>query len=78
MRPVTTFRRQAESCAEQGSPLYAELLGRLADDIEAGGPTSEILRGHEDDPGRSALSLRLLGSVHRLVLERRAGGLAAY
>ena len=75
---MTTFRRQAESCAELGSPLYAELLGRLADDIEAGGPTAEILRGHEDDPGRSALSLRLLGSVHRLVLERRAGALGAY
>ncbi len=78
MRPVTTFRQQAESCAELGSPLYAGLLGRLADDIEAGGPTAEILRGHEDDPGRSALSLRLLGSVHRLVLERRAGALGAY
>ena len=75
---MTTFRRQAESCAELGSPLYAELLGRLADDIEAGGPTAEILEGHEDDPGRSALSLRLLGSVHRLVLERRAGELGAY
>ena len=58
--------------------MYAELLGRLADDIEAGGPTAEILQGHEDDPGRSALALRLLGSVHRLVLERRAGALGAY
>jgi len=58
--------------------MYAELLGRLADDIEAGGPTAEILQGHEDDPGDSALSLRLLGSVHRLVLERRAGALGAY
>ena len=58
--------------------MYAELLGRLVDDIETGGPTAEILRGHEDDPGRSALSLRLLGSVHRLVLERRAGALSAY
>ena len=58
--------------------MYAELLDRLADDIEAGGPTAEILRGHEDDPGPSALALRLLGSVHRLVLERRAGALAAF
>ena len=37
-----------------------------------------MLEGHEDDPGPSALGLRLLGSVHRLVLERRAGALAAY
>ena len=58
--------------------MYADLLDRLADDIEAGGPTAEILRGHEDDPGPSALALRLLGSVHRLVLERRTGALAAF
>jgi hypothetical protein len=58
--------------------MYAELLDLLADDIDAGGPTAEILRGHEDDPGPSALALRLLGSVHRLVLERGAGALAAF
>ena len=52
--------------------MYAELLGRLADDLEAGGPTARVLRGHEDDPGPSGLALRLAGSVHRLVLERRA------
>ena len=31
-----------------------------------------VLAGHEDDPRSSALPLRLLGGVHRLVLERRA------
>jgi hypothetical protein len=56
--------------------MYAELLGRLADDIEAGGVTAAVLAGHEDDPGPSALALRLAGTVHRLVLERRAGELA--
>ena len=55
--------------------MYAELLGRLADDLEAGGVTCTVLAGHEDDPGPSGLGLRLLGSVHRLVLERRASGL---
>lgn len=58
--------------------MYAELLDRLADDIEAGGPTATVIAGHEDDPGPSALALRLMGSVHRLVLARRAGPLAAY
>lgn len=53
-------------------------MTRLADDLEAGGLTGEVLAGHEDDPGPSALGLRLLGSVHRLVLERRAGELATY
>ena len=78
VRAVKAFRRQAQACAELGSPMYAELLDRLADDIEVGGPTAEIVQGHEDDPGPSALALRLLGSVHRLVLERRAGALGAF
>jgi hypothetical protein len=63
------IRDQAEACAQLGSPMYAELLGRLADDLEAGGPTAHVLRGHEDDPGPSGLALRLAGSIHRLVLD---------
>ncbi|GAA5156574.1 DUF2332 domain-containing protein [Nocardioides marinquilinus] len=75
---VSALRGQAEACASLGSPMYADLLTRAADDVEAGGPTASVLAGHEDDPGPSALALRLAGSVHRLVLERRAGALAAY
>jgi len=56
--------------------MYAELLGRLTDDLDAGGVTAEVLQGHEDDPGPSALALRLAGTIHRLVLDRRAGELA--
>lgn len=78
MDVVEAVRRQAPACAHLGSPMYAGLCERLADDLAAGGPTSVVLAGHEDDPGPSALALRLLGSVHRLVLERRAGALAAY
>ena len=75
---VTAFRLQSEACAEIGSPMYADLLARAASDIESDGPVREVLRGHEELPGPSALALRLLGSVHRLVLERRAGELATY
>ena len=57
------LRTQAEACGELGSPMYAELLAALADDAEAGGPTARVLEGHEDDPGPSALALRLVGSV---------------
>ncbi|HEX6877441.1 MAG TPA: DUF2332 domain-containing protein [Nocardioidaceae bacterium] len=70
------FRAQAEACAEMGSPMYAELVARLADDTDAGGATAQVLEGHENDPGPSALALRLAGALHRLVLERRAGELA--
>lgn len=70
------FRVQARACAELGSPMYAALVDRLADDIDAGGVTAALVEGHEADPGPSALALRLVGTVHRLVLERRAGELA--
>ena len=63
------FRKQAQACGNLGSPMYAELLGLVADDIDAEGVTATVLAGHEDDPGPSALALRLAGSVHRLVLE---------
>lgn len=58
--------------------MYAELLEGLADDLEAGGATARVLRGHEDDPGPSGLALRLAGSIHRLVLAGAAPELAAY
>jgi hypothetical protein len=69
---VEDFRSQARACADLGSPMYAQLLDRAADDLDTGGVTAQVLTGHENDPGPSALALRLLGSVHRLVLERRA------
>ena len=78
MRMLDAFRRQAAACADLGSPMYAALLDRCTDDIETGGVVAEVLAGHEDDPGPSALALRLLGSVHRLVLDRRAGDLATF
>jgi hypothetical protein len=58
--------------------MYGDLLTRLADDLDAGGPTATVLRGHETDPGPSGLALRLVGSVHRLVLAGSAPELAAY
>jgi hypothetical protein len=78
MTMATRFRQQAQACAELGSPMYADLLGRCAHDIAEGGVIAAVLAGHEDDPGPSGLALRLAGSVHRLVLEGRAGELASY
>jgi hypothetical protein len=75
-RMVALIREQAEACAALGSPLYEYLLHRVADDVEAGGPAYDVLRGHEDDPGPSALALRLMGGAHRLVLEGEAPALA--
>lgn len=77
-RQAELARWQAEACRRLGSPMYGDLLDRVADDLLAGGPSADVLAGHEDDTGPSALALRLTGSVHRLVLERRAGGLATF
>jgi hypothetical protein len=75
---VRRLRWQAAACREMGSPLYAFLLDHVAADVLDGGPCLDALSGHEDDPGPSALALRLMGAVHRLVLEGRAPGLANY
>ncbi len=77
-RMAGLFRDQAAACGKLGSPMYAAILDRVADDVEAGGISAEVLAGHQHDAGPSALALRLAGSVHRLVLERRAGELATF
>lgn len=60
---------QSAACGELGSPLYEDLLSRAAGDYERGGPTRAVLEGHEGDSKDSALALRLMGAVHRLVVE---------
>ena len=72
---VVTF--QAGECGRAGSPLYERILSGVADDVRAGGISAEVLDGRDDDPFASALALRLLGAVHRMVLEGRAPDLAA-
>jgi hypothetical protein len=71
------LRTQADACRELGSPFYAVLLEHAADDLGNGGPVAEVLAGHEDRPGPWAAGLRLLGTVHRMVLAGDAPALAA-
>src|SRR5436309_4748184 len=75
---ATLLRIQAQWCERLGSPLYASLFTRAADDAEAGGPVFEVLEGREGDELGSALALRFGGAVHRLVLEAKAPELAAF
>jgi hypothetical protein len=77
-RTAQRFRWQAVACEALGSPLYAGLLGHAADDLLAGGPTAAVVEGHLNDPGRTALALRMLGGVHALVLTGQASELAAF
>jgi hypothetical protein len=61
-----------------GSAIYERLLRAAAADVEEGGPCLDVLRGHERDPFGSALALRFMGGVHRLVLDGGAPALAAH
>jgi hypothetical protein len=69
--------KQAEWCERLGSSLYSTLLRHAAEDVRAGGVCCAVLHDHHDDPPDSALGLRFLGAVHRLVLEEKAPQLAA-
>ncbi len=72
------LRRQAAWCAELESPLYASLLESAADDLEVGGPVGDVLDGFAEEPGTAALALRLMGAVHRLVLDDTLPDLAKH
>src|SRR5207249_4187395 len=54
------------------------LLEAAADDLDSGGPTGEVLEGFADEPGTAALALRLLGALHRLVLDDTLPELASH
>ena len=69
---VHTLRSQGRFCGASGSPMYEELFELVAKDVEAGGVFATILSGREDDSARQAVPLRLLGGLHRLVLDGRA------
>lgn len=69
---------QAGECGRAGSRLYERILNGVAADMRAGGITAEVLAGTDDDPFGSALALRLLGAVHRIVLAGGAPALAAH
>jgi hypothetical protein len=73
-----TFRLQAIGCEVLGSPLYAELCRRAADDVEAGGPTWDLLAAHAEASLGEAYPLRVLGGAHRLALSGDARELARH
>jgi hypothetical protein len=75
---VEAFRLQGEFCTKMGSPLYGELLARAAQDIECGGPVARVLDGWTGNPIPDALVLRLMGAVHRMVLDGAVPELARY
>lgn len=72
---VHMLRSQGRFCASSGSAMYGDLFELVATDVAAGGVFATILSGHRDAPSREAVPLRLLGGLHRLVLDGRAARL---
>jgi hypothetical protein len=77
-RTAWLLRRQGRACRQLGSPLYADLLDHASADLLAAGPTADVLDGHLEDRGSSALALRMLGGAHALALSGQAPELAAF
>lgn len=69
---------QARLCQRLGSPMYARLLDDVAADVRAGGPAWSVLQDLAGCPEGAYPALRLLGSVHRLVLQGRVPALARH
>jgi hypothetical protein len=69
---------QRHACNSIGSTLYARVLDHCIARVDHDGPIRDLLLPHEQDPFGSALALRFLGAVHRVVLDGRAPDLAAH
>ncbi|MFM8531436.1 MAG: DUF2332 domain-containing protein [Ilumatobacteraceae bacterium] len=70
------FRKQAGACASLGSSQYSHLMAALADNIESGGISRDLLLSAPTDAWREAVPLRLAAAVHRIVLRGDAPTLA--
>jgi hypothetical protein len=73
-----TLAERFRAHAGDSRHLYGYAMRAMAADWEARGPVREVCAGHEDAPSGSALQLRLLAGVFRLVLADEAPGLRPY
>jgi len=75
---TSAMREQSGWCEQLGSPFYAALLSRIADDVQASGVCWRVLEPRAVDPARFKLPLRFLAAIHRLVLEGKLPDLARH
>jgi hypothetical protein len=72
------FAEQAMYCEMFGSPFTADLIKRISEDYERGGPVAALLKDWTTNPRADALALRLAGYFHHAVLVNRDTELAAH
>lgn len=77
-RLVRRLGIQGRTATKLGSPLYAHLFANISADVAAGGPCWQVLSPYAHEPDGSALPLRFMAAVHRLVLRREAPELALH
>jgi len=73
-----TLAARFRSHAGNASHLYGHAMRGMADDWEAGGPVRVVCAGYEQAQSGSALPLRLLAGVFRLVLTDQAPDLVPF
>ncbi|MDX2144841.1 MAG: DUF2332 domain-containing protein [Rhodospirillaceae bacterium] len=73
-----SFRMQAKVCTGNHAPVSAAVLEGCADEIVHNGPLKDLLAQWSDHRPEAAVPLRVLGAVHRLVLDGAASELNAY
>jgi hypothetical protein len=73
-----TLADRFRSHAGDATHLYGHAMRKMADDWETGGPVRTICTGYEQAPSGSALPLRLLAGVFRLVLTDQAPELVPF
>ncbi|MGI8754813.1 MAG: DUF2332 domain-containing protein [Acidimicrobiales bacterium] len=75
---LDTIETQRFGCELAGSPLYAQALLVVADDVAAEGPCARLLDLYADASLGDAVLLRFLGALHLAVLSGRAPELAVH
>ncbi len=65
---LETLRKNSEEAASWHSPMYSFFCERMAEDVEAGGPTWALLEPYADEPADEYFPFRALAGVHHMVL----------
>jgi hypothetical protein len=72
------FAQQHHAAVRNGSPLYADLCRAASLDLAGPSRLTDVLAPWADSRAGDLVPLRVLGAVHRLVLERAAPALALW
>lgn len=75
---IEALTLQADACLSLGSQMYHDLLHVVLRDYLRGGTSRQILDGASLRPIHDATPLRLLGALHRIVLDGRCKELARH